>query len=154
MASASFIRRAARWLSVTAAAALAVGVVAVPAAQAQTAKDIVDTAVGAGSFGTLVKAVQAGTWTQAFEWVAPDWKDINNPDTTAVGFMYGPALKPGAQTVVEVFTAGLAAGTINLYKGPIKFQDGTVYLKDGETATDKQIWYLPQLLEGMTGPSK
>ena len=33
------------------------------------------------------------------------------------------------------------------------FQDGSVFLKDGETATDPQIWYLPQLLEGMEGQS-
>jgi hypothetical protein len=26
-------------------------------------------------------------------------------------------------------------------------------LKDGEVATDLQIWYLPQLLEGMEGQS-
>jgi len=28
-----------------------------------------------------------------------------------------------------------------------------VHLKDGEVATDQQIWYLPQLLEGMEGQS-
>jgi len=32
-------------------------------------------------------------------------------------------------------------------------QDGTAYLKDGEVATDQQVWYLPQLLEGMEGQS-
>ena len=32
--------------------------------------------------------------------------------------------------------------------------DGTVYLADGEVATEAQIWYLPQLLEGMEGPSE
>jgi len=35
----------------------------------------------------------------------------------------------------------------------LNYQDGTVFLKAGETATDKQIWYLPQLLEGMKGDS-
>jgi len=33
-------------------------------------------------------------------------------------------------------------------------QDKTVYLKDGEVATDQQIWYAPQLLAGMDGKSK
>jgi simple sugar transport system substrate-binding protein len=37
--------------------------------------------------------------------------------------------------------------------GPLKLQDGTQYLADGEEATDDQIWHLPQLLEGMEGAS-
>jgi simple sugar transport system substrate-binding protein len=106
------------------------------------------------SYVKVVKAWQAGTWTQGFDWVGPDWKDINNADTSAIGFLPGDALKPGARTAVEAFTAGLANSSINLFKGPMKYQDGSVFLKDGETATDKQIWYMPQLLEGMTGPSK
>jgi simple sugar transport system substrate-binding protein len=102
----------------------------------------------------IVKAVSDGTWKSTFEWQGPDWKDINNPDTSAVGFTYGNALVGDAKAKVDAFIKGLGDGSISLYKGPLKFQDGTVYLKDGETATDQQIWYLPQLLEGMTGPSK
>jgi simple sugar transport system substrate-binding protein len=102
----------------------------------------------------LVKAWRAGTWKQAFEWVGPDWKNINNPDTSAVGFLPGPALKGEALTKVEEFIKGLAEGKIVLFKGPLKFQDGSVFLKEGQKADDRQVWYLPQLLEGMTGPSK
>ncbi|MBC7225233.1 MAG: BMP family ABC transporter substrate-binding protein, partial [Anaerolineae bacterium] len=40
------------------------------------------------------------------------------------------------------------------FVGPLNFQDGTVYLKEGEKAVwEKNVWYFPQLLEGMTGPS-
>jgi simple sugar transport system substrate-binding protein len=46
------------------------------------------------------------------------------------------------------------SGGLNLWTGPINLQDKTVYLKDAEVATPQQIWYLPQLLEGMTGASK
>jgi len=42
---------------------------------------------------------------------------------------------------------------LSLWSGPVNLQDGSVYLKQGEKATDKQIWYLPQLLQGMTGQS-
>ncbi len=45
------------------------------------------------------------------------------------------------------------AGGLNLWTGPIALQDGTAYLEDGEEATTQQIWYLPQLLEGMEGQS-
>lgn len=102
----------------------------------------------------LVKAWRAGTWKQAFEWVGPDWKNINNPDTSAIGFLPGPALKGEALAKVEEFIKGLASGKIVLFQGPLKFQNGSVFLKEGQKANDKQVWYLPQLLEGMTGPSK
>jgi simple sugar transport system substrate-binding protein len=55
---------------------------------------------------------------------------------------------------VDEFIKGMAGGKIVLFQGPLKFQDGSVFLKEGEKATDKQVWYLPQLLEGMAGPSK
>ncbi len=55
---------------------------------------------------------------------------------------------------MEELIAGLASGDIVLFKGPLNFQDGSAYLKDGEVATDEQIWYFPQLLEGMEGPSE
>jgi simple sugar transport system substrate-binding protein len=42
---------------------------------------------------------------------------------------------------------------LNLWKGPLNLQDGTEYLADGVEATDLQIWYVPQLLEGMEGLS-
>jgi simple sugar transport system substrate-binding protein len=32
-------------------------------------------------------------------------------------------------------------------------QDASAYLTAGTAATDQQIWYLPQLLEGMEGQS-
>jgi len=99
-----------------------------------------------------VKKAQAGTLTQAFSWNPPDWKNINDPDTSAVGFLPGKGLGDKS-TSVDALIKGLADGSINLYKGPLKYQDGSVFLKDGEAATDQQVWYLPQLLEGMEGAS-
>jgi len=101
-----------------------------------------------------VKLVMDGKWTQYWDWNGPDWKDINNPDTSAVGFVKGKALGKDASDKVDLFIKGLADGSINLFKGPLKFQDGATYLKDGEAATDLNIWYFPQLLEGMEGPSR
>ena len=46
-----------------------------------------------------------------------------------------------------------ASDKLNLFSGPLNFQDGSVYLKEGETATDHQIWYTKQLLEGIDGAS-
>jgi Uncharacterized ABC-type transport system, periplasmic component/surface lipoprotein len=93
-----------------------------------------------------------GTWTNGWNWYGPDWTDINNLDTSAVGFVKGDALSADNAAKVDEFIAELAGG-LNLWKGPLNLQDGTQYLADGETATDYQVWYLPQLLEGMQGLS-
>ena len=96
----------------------------------------------------------AGKWTPGWYWDGPDWKDINNPDTSAVGFTFGKALTEANKATLQKFIAGMGDGSINLLKGPITLQDGTAYLAAGATPTDQQIWYLPQLLQGMTGQSK
>jgi len=106
------------------------------------------------TYVSITKSVIAGTWKQGWDWLAPDWKDLNNPDTSAVGYQYGDGLSKDDIATLDKFKAGLADGSISLFTGPLNFQDGSVFLKDKETATDKQIWYLPQLLEGMTGASK
>jgi len=104
------------------------------------------------AFLATVKSASDGTWTSNFQWNAPDWTDINKVDTSAVGFVKGAALSTDASANVDKFIAELAGG-LNLWTGLINLQDGTAYLKDGEVATDQQIWYLPQLLEGMEGQS-
>jgi simple sugar transport system substrate-binding protein len=101
-----------------------------------------------------MKLVMEGKWSQYWDWNGPDWKDINDPDSSAVGFMKGKALSQENGGKVDTFIKGLADGSIHLFKGPLQFQDGKVYLKEGEVATDLQVWYLPQLLKGMEGPSK
>ena len=99
-----------------------------------------------------IKSAQDGSWKSEFIWASPDWADINNPDTSAVGFVKGPALADDAAAKLDDFISELAGG-LNLWSGPMNLQDGTAYLADGEAATDQQIWYLPQLLEGMEGLS-
>ena len=101
----------------------------------------------------IVNDWKAGKWQQSWDWNGPNWKDINNVDNSAVGFTFGDALLPDQKTTLNTFISGLADSSINLFSGPLNYQDGTVFLKAGETATDKQIWYLPQLLEGMKGDS-
>jgi simple sugar transport system substrate-binding protein len=106
---------------------------------------------GPAYLATIQTAIE-GTWTSNFQWNGPDWTKINHPDTSAVGFVKGAALGTDASAQLDQFIADLAGG-LNLWVGPINLQDGTVYLADGVVATDQQIWYLPQLLEGMEGQS-
>jgi len=106
---------------------------------------------GPAYVATIQTAVD-GDWKSNFQWNGPDWKNINNPDTSAVGFVNGTALSADASAQLDQFISDLA-GDLNLWAGPINLQDGTVYLANGVVATDQQIWYLPQLLEGMEGQS-
>ena len=106
------------------------------------------------SYLERIQAVQDGTWKPQFVWAEPDWTDINNPDTSPVGFLKGPALGDEWSGQLDEFIAGLADGSINLFVGPLNYQDGTSFLADGEVGTDEQIWYMQQLLEGMEGPSE
>ncbi len=100
----------------------------------------------------LIEAAAKDQWESVFLWLGPDWQDINNLETSSVGYLKGPGLSEEASAQVDKFIEELAGG-LNLWVGPLKLQDGTVYLKEGEVATDVQIWYLPQLLEGMEGQS-
>ncbi len=127
------------------------------------------------SYLKTVKAVQDGTWTASWEWNPPDWSDINNPDTSAVGYVNGDGLNADNKTNLDEFIADLAAGAmgedggLNLWVGPLNFQDGSLFLDTDQVATEKQIWFQarnadeamspdevtpPQLLEGVAGASE
>ena len=106
------------------------------------------------SYLKVAEQVRNGSWEPTWEWVGPDWADINSQDTSAVGFNFGPALTGDRKARLDEFIAELSSGNFVLFKGPLKFQDGATFLVSGQTATDDQAWYLPKLLEGMEGPSE
>lgn len=101
-----------------------------------------------------IQDAQAGEFKSEFVWADPDWKDLNNLDTSAVGFVSGPALSAENKSTLNQFIQGLGDGSINPYQGPLKYQDGTEFVKAEATATPQQIWYMPQLVEGVEGPSQ
>ena len=102
----------------------------------------------------IAQSVVDGSFESTFQWLGPDWADLNNPETTAIGYVKGPGLDPADEASIDEFIAGLADGSINLWTGPLNNQDGSVWLADGETATPQQIWYTKQLLEGIDGASE
>jgi simple sugar transport system substrate-binding protein len=121
------------------------------------------------SYKRIVEAVMAGTYEQSWEYDGPDWEDINNPDTSAVGFVAGEGLSEEASASLDAFIAEMAAfapdpaneGTFGLFEGPLNYQDGTPLAAEGETlpmiaplGEAESVWYLQQLLEGMVGLSE
>lgn len=116
----------------------------------------------------IVNQVKAGTWEQTWDWVGPDWTDINNPDTTAVGFIEGPGLSAEAKASLDAFIAEMTAyatdpanaDTFFLWEGPLSYQDGTEIAAEGEKlpaiaplGEAPSVWYLEQLPAGVTGAS-
>ena len=105
------------------------------------------------SYVDFIKAAKAGKWESKWIWLGPDWKDINNLDTSSVGFVAGPALSPSVKSALDSFVKDLGSGKLDLFKGPLNYQDGSPFIKAGQSATDNQIWYMEQLLEGIAGQS-
>lgn len=101
----------------------------------------------------FIKSSLAKSWKQEWLWFGPDWKNINDPDTSTVGYVRGAALSEKAGKALDIFINDLGTGKVQLFKGPLSYQDGTVYLKAGQVASDKEIWYMKQLLQGMMGQS-
>jgi simple sugar transport system substrate-binding protein len=101
----------------------------------------------------IATSVLDDSFAADFQWNGPNWDDINDPDSSAIGFLTGPGLSEENAATLDEFIAGLADESISLFTGPLNWQDGSVFLGDGETATDQQLWYQTQLLEGMEGAS-
>ncbi|MBN1876372.1 MAG: BMP family ABC transporter substrate-binding protein [Anaerolineae bacterium] len=103
----------------------------------------------------IVKEVRQGKWKQHWTWDGPDWKGINNLDTTGTGYIYGPATTDEMKENLEEYIKFLGKeGWGGLFVGPLNWQDGSAWLADGAVASEDDIWKSPQLLEGIEGPSK
>lgn len=100
------------------------------------------------------QSVADGTWTQSWDWNGANWDALDDPSNTNVGWVNGPALSAEAAADLADYISKLASGEVVVWSGPINLQDGSAYIAAGAVATDDEIWYLPQLLEGMEGPSE
>ena len=94
---------------------------------------------------SLAQKSRDGEFTNEWLWVGPYWKDLQS---SIVGWNHGEGLDAVEKGRVGNFIEELKLG-LNLFTGPLNFNDGSVYLEDGEIASDIDIWYTPQLLEGM-----
>lgn len=109
-----------------------------------------------------IQEIKDGTWEAEWEWLPPDWSDINSPDTSIIGFIRGEGLPEEVSADLDSFYQEMATystdaaneGSIFLWQGPINLQDGTELAPEGESVEVLDVWFLPQLLEGMTGASE
>lgn len=120
------------------------------------------------SYVNLISAVKEGEWEQGWDWVEPDWTDINNLDTSIIGFIKGDGLSAEDAASLDAFIAEMAAYAVDpanadtffLWEGPLSYQDGTEIAAEGEKlpaiapfGEAPSVWYLEQLLAGMEGAS-
>ncbi|MEM9950400.1 MAG: BMP family ABC transporter substrate-binding protein [Chloroflexota bacterium] len=110
----------------------------------------------------IVEDVVAGEWEQEWNWEGPNWDNINDPATSITGFEIGSGLPEEHLETLESFIDEVVAfatdeaneGRMFLWEGPLSLQDGTVLAEEGEFVSENDIWYLPQLLDGMVGASE
>jgi simple sugar transport system substrate-binding protein len=115
---------------------------------------------GPAYLDTINKVID-GTWEQSWDWLEPDWEDINAPDTSIIGYLNGDGLPEEVLEPLGMFYEEISAymsdeandGRIFLWEGPLNLQDGTELAAEGESVDLLDIWFVPQLLEGMTGAS-
>lgn len=101
----------------------------------------------------VINSVVDGSFAATWNWFEPNWSDINNPDSSGIGWVAGDGLPADVSAQLDQFIAGLGDGSINPWTGPLNYQDGTPWLADGATATDQELWYTEQLLESVEGAS-
>ncbi len=116
----------------------------------------------------IVQRAADGSWSQEWLWLEPKWDEINDDglytdgDTSVAGYKFGNALsmetieslKAFAQEIHDFQTDPMHAGEMFLWSGPMNLQDGTELAGEGEAVTLLDIWFIPQLLEGMVGASE
>jgi basic membrane protein A and related proteins len=91
-----------------------------------------------------VKAALDGTWKSS-----DTWDGIK--DGTVVLAPWSKAIPADVVKMAEDARDGIAKGTLAPFTGPIKKQDGTVWLKDGEKASDKDLSSMNFFVEGIDG---
>jgi simple sugar transport system substrate-binding protein len=104
----------------------------------------------------------ADEWEQSWDWIAPDFNDMNDLETSITGFAVGDAMSEENLELLNQFIDELVAFSTDpeneerffLWEGPLNLQDGTELAAEGEFVSMEDVWYLPQLLEGMIGASE
>ena len=91
-----------------------------------------------------VHAAMDGKWSSQSVWLGMQDGAIIIPPINA-------KLPEDARKPAEVATAAIAAGTVHPFTGPINRQDGSDWLKDGQTAPDGELLGMNFYVEGIEG---
>jgi basic membrane protein A len=95
----------------------------------------------------LVKQVMDGAWKPADYWWGME-KGLIDIAPLA------PMVPEDVKKLVMKRRQELKEGKFTVFKGPIKAQDGSVLLKEGQTADDKTLLSMTTFVEGIVGSAK
>ncbi len=101
-----------------------------------------------------IKLAMEGKFAQAFVRMPADWENIDSSEKTGFGWRFGNGASERVKTGVNQFVGGLGSGKIDILSGPILYQDGSTFVEAGKSAKLVEMWYLPQLLNGIDGKSQ
>lgn len=91
-----------------------------------------------------VKAVKSGTWKSTDVW--------DGISSGLVGLApWSKKIPSDVVKLAEEASDGIAKGTLHPFTGPIKKQDGSPWLKEGEKASDKDLSSMNFYIEGVEG---
>ncbi len=91
-----------------------------------------------------VQAVLDGTWESGHSWGGMAEGEVVIGEIT-------DAVPAEVKAEAEAMVAAITAGEYHPFTGPIMKQDGSVFLAEGEVATDEQLVTMDFYVEGMAG---
>ncbi len=91
-----------------------------------------------------VGEVLDGTWTST-----DTWDGLGQGAVVLAEF--GPMATPDMIAEAEALAAGIADGSSHPFSGPIRAQDGSILVPEGETASDEMLLGLTTYVEGVVG---
>jgi simple sugar transport system substrate-binding protein len=91
-----------------------------------------------------VQAVIDGTWESTHTWGGMGDGEV------VIGEMTD-AIPAEIRAEAEAMIAAISSGEYHPFTGPINKQDGSVFLAEGEVATDEQLVSMNFYIEGITG---
>ena len=88
------------------------------------------------------KALIDGTWKTQSVWMGLKDGTVQMAD-------YGPAVTPEARAAADKVKAGIIAGTLHPFSGPIKNQKGELKVAEGKTISDEELLKMDWYIEGV-----
>jgi len=95
----------------------------------------------------IVTQVKDETWESRDIWAGLDEKVVDIAP-------FGPMVPEDVQNQVLAKKEEIVAGEFEVFAGPIKDQDGTVRVRDGEDMADDEIWGMSWFVQGVIGTTE
>lgn len=97
----------------------------------------------------LFLKLQQGALTANWIRLAPDLAYLSTLDGSSVGFMPFSGLDANGKKELAKLVDALAKGNMHIFRGPLKFKDGSVFLEVNQLPTTNMLLNMNQLVEGI-----